>query len=411
VDNRIETRLPKVPDSIVAALCAGLRVRYIGPWHSLITNRTFWASWLFNDIYTHFGASEDCEASVRKLATTVRFCTLRNVKVGSLTGKSLQRNMFNESHVFSSGPVSRCRDNDTASSGTDKHAFIAWNVNGKSFYHTMYDTLGSIAFAAEYLAANKNNTVVVMNQCIDASSPQAWSPGSVHNYTCTSDIDDFVGGMLELFGIDKQQIFQHPVREGIANLSEATFQCNEWSRTFWHARKLREVFFQSLSPHAPPRNAIIVVERTHGTRSVVNHVQMLLALRQAFPSFDVVNYQGHNYTFRQAAELFRRAVVVVGPHGAGEALLMFCSPGTDVVEFTKVGVANSPLYMAYCNVFQLRFWTVVDANPHLHKHVMYNISVQDVVLTVQAALDDGIGLNSHSYHVTNIHSTLMAPLH
>ena len=46
------------------------------------------------------------------------------------------------------------------------------------------------------------------------------------------------------------------------------------------------------------------------------------------------------------AALFGSARVVAGPHGAGFANLLFCNPGTAVLEFF------SPLYVNFC------YWTL-----------------------------------------------------
>jgi capsular polysaccharide biosynthesis protein len=60
--------------------------------------------------------------------------------------------------------------------------------------------------------------------------------------------------------------------------------------------------------------------------------------------FQVAVLSGMSVTAQAA--LFGSARVVVGPHGAGFANLLFCNPGTTVLEFF------SPLYVNFC------FWTL-----------------------------------------------------
>lgn len=64
-----------------------------------------------------------------------------------------------------------------------------------------------------------------------------------------------------------------------------------------------------------------------------------------------------DYTVTQQAEIFAKARVVAAPHGAGLANIIFCQPGTKVIEYFGDHIA--PCYWAICNLSGLQY-TAVD---------------------------------------------------
>jgi capsular polysaccharide biosynthesis protein len=89
------------------------------------------------------------------------------------------------------------------------------------------------------------------------------------------------------------------------------------------------------------RELIVYVSREgEPTRRVANEAAMLDAIKQTFPLQPLVVFRG-GMTPLEAIDLFQRASVVVGPHGAGLSHLIFSAPGTSVVEF--IFLADPPL--------------------------------------------------------------------
>lgn len=82
----------------------------------------------------------------------------------------------------------------------------------------------------------------------------------------------------------------------------------------------------------------IYVARCNASRSFENEGQVVeLMLKNGF---EIVTPE--TMDFQSQVALFRDAVVVVAPHGAGLANLLWCSPGTEVIEIF------SPLYFNDC---------------------------------------------------------------
>jgi hypothetical protein len=67
------------------------------------------------------------------------------------------------------------------------------------------------------------------------------------------------------------------------------------------------------------------------SRAVANEARLLDALQRAFPALRVVVHR-RGASAAEAVATFARAAAVVGPHGAGLSHILFCQPGTVVVE-------------------------------------------------------------------------------
>jgi hypothetical protein len=108
----------------------------------------------------------------------------------------------------------------------------------------------------------------------------------------------------------------------------------------WLAREMAA----RLRPEAPsPPSALIYISRRDSPARQVENEDEVIACLEPY-GFQVVVLSGMSVTAQAA--LLGSARVVVGPHGAGFANLLFCNPGTTVLEFF------SPLYVNFC------FWTL-----------------------------------------------------
>ncbi|MDP5168836.1 MAG: glycosyltransferase family 61 protein [Bacteroidia bacterium] len=75
-------------------------------------------------------------------------------------------------------------------------------------------------------------------------------------------------------------------------------------------------------------------------RKVVNEAEIISRLeKMGFTSFAL-----SNYSLRQAIQLFRKAEIIVAPHGAGLTNLLFCTPGARVLELFSDKFVNHYFY-------------------------------------------------------------------
>ena len=81
------------------------------------------------------------------------------------------------------------------------------------------------------------------------------------------------------------------------------------------------------------RDLIIYCSRKGAsTRQVANEEELLEKLRLEFPGEKVVVYQ-NTEDVATLVDLFKRAKVIMGPHGAGLSHMLFAAPGTHILEF------------------------------------------------------------------------------
>ena len=90
-------------------------------------------------------------------------------------------------------------------------------------------------------------------------------------------------------------------------------------------------------------------------RAILNENELKPVLKDLGISY----YALENMTFIDTIRLFKSAEFVTGSHGAGLAWIIFCDPGTKVLEIYK----NKPLkeyYKDICNKMNLQFSRFID---------------------------------------------------
>ncbi|CAF1394796.1 unnamed protein product [Adineta ricciae] len=86
------------------------------------------------------------------------------------------------------------------------------------------------------------------------------------------------------------------------------------------------------------RNLVILIKRKIGaTRSIIEHSHIAVFIESALSKSKLANdlhlaiFEAHGH-MREHIDLFRRARIIVGPHGAGMMNILWAPPGTHVVE-------------------------------------------------------------------------------
>jgi len=104
------------------------------------------------------------------------------------------------------------------------------------------------------------------------------------------------------------------------------------------------------TPSAGPGKRLYLSREGAAIRKVTNEPAVIDMLSRH--GFDAVEPAG--VPFRQQAGLFRSADVVVAPHGAALANLMFCRPGTRVLEFFPADFVDD-CYLRISKSMELRY--------------------------------------------------------
>jgi capsular polysaccharide biosynthesis protein len=115
----------------------------------------------------------------------------------------------------------------------------------------------------------------------------------------------------------------------------------------WACLWLRE---QLLGPQRRPGTARLYISRRDVWRRVLNEAEVVALLRRH--GFDVV--QPELLTLAEQAELFGGAAVVVGPHGAGNANVLFAGAAT-LIELFHPRLLNGCFY-SLCQALGHSYW-------------------------------------------------------
>lgn len=101
-----------------------------------------------------------------------------------------------------------------------------------------------------------------------------------------------------------------------------------------------------------PKRRLYIPRRNVKMRQVVNEGALEAALKRL--GFEVFDNGEHNV--REQARAFRDAAIIVSPHGAGLANIVYCDPGTPVVELIPEGYDQGVTsYRSLADLFDLRY--------------------------------------------------------
>jgi capsular polysaccharide biosynthesis protein len=150
---------------------------------------------------------------------------------------------------------------------------------------------------------------------------------------------------LELLGLDSHRLITDAnLHLEAAALAIPSLPAVSGNQPRWACDFLRKSFLKHLPRDVPARRRIYVSRQKGGTRHLVNEPDLLPMLEKR--GFERVFLEER--PFLEQVRLFNEAEIVVSTHGSGLANLVFCRPGTAVVELF------SPNYM------NVMYWALSD---------------------------------------------------
>ena len=393
---------------------------------------------------------ERCNASLR--AFQPRICRLEAAGAGdSVFVAGAAQSMFNASGYFGSARRAATSLSGMApmQSGSTwevqaraAHAILSRNEHGSGYYHILFDTLASLAFIWSTIRDDPNASLV-FNPCTmgkdhlegslrtvapdmvalqegDVSASSSTQTGTMEAPPspprCTPK--PYVTELFNALGVPTSRILAWPytrqLHGPVLAASRVTFMCSHpfqggYHRSFWHVRQLRVLLHRAfrlpIRDLVRPREQwrrhragdasrlVMLINRrgcTGGcnpTRFVKGSHGLLTALRAALPQDKVVVFDGSE-SLPEQARLFNRAALIVGPHGAAFANMIWCAAGAAIAEFHRLHwriEPNSPLYALLARTLQLQYWVVLDTETG-NTHTGYDISPEALVATARAAL-------------------------
>ncbi len=92
-------------------------------------------------------------------------------------------------------------------------------------------------------------------------------------------------------------------------------------------------------------------------RKIGNEEEFLSVLHK----YDIMTYQLENLTFREQIELFSNAEIIIGSHGSGFSNIVFCEPGTKVIDLFPKSFIN-PCFWSIANNVELHYTYILTDN-------------------------------------------------
>ena len=82
-----------------------------------------------------------------------------------------------------------------------------------------------------------------------------------------------------------------------------------------------------------------IIKRTKKDRKLYNHDKLVDRLRVEFPAYDYLLFDDAQMppSMLDIVEMFYRATVIIGPHGAGFSNMIVSRPGTVIIEYNAMG--------------------------------------------------------------------------
>jgi hypothetical protein len=148
-----------------------------------------------------------------------------------------------------------------------------------------------------------------------------------------------------------------------------------------YVRALRERLHKALEGHTPglvpASKRILVIQRTGGSRSLLNHDELVVGLQKHFPHASVDVFKDNPPpAVSELARMFFSAKVIIAPHGAGLSNILLATSKAVVIE-----VLIPPVVTCYVDLARElgNDWYGVYGNAHSEAPMRVNV---DEVLTL-----------------------------
>ena len=177
------------------------------------------------------------------------------------------------------------------------------------------------------------------------------------DYIQVSHSQPFQQQTLDLLGIPANKLLPNPVDSLHLQASElilASPGCPAWMPS-WACEFLRQLLLDSNSPVPSLR---LYISRQQVSRSVINEAELLALLEPL--GFQTVMLE--SLSVQQQANLLAEAEAVIAPHGGGLTNLVFCQPGTKVIELFPPDFVY-PCYWLVANLVELEYYYLLGSTP------------------------------------------------
>ena len=194
-------------------------------------------------------------------------------------------------------------------------SIYASKLNAYHYYHKLIEAMPRIA---PYLDFLKQNPSILIH------AGDAHSSGRLKE-------------LLLVLGIPSSRIISGVIRARVAYVPQNT-ACGDpqGAAIALLAHRYRQYINENMKPALPSKPDTVILIHRSQARSLLQHKSVAKSLEELSQrwglQFAIFSDEGGPLSLNDTMELFYRALLVVGPHGAGLSNLIFSRPGTYVVE-------------------------------------------------------------------------------
>jgi len=153
----------------------------------------------------------------------------------------------------------------------------------------------------------------------------------------------------------------------------------------WTCEFLRNHFLGQATATTSSGDRLYISRRSATNRRIVNEDVVIERLIQV--GFQVVTFE--QCSVIEQAVLMSTAKVVIAPHGGGLTNLVFCSPGTKVIELFSPNYVY-PCYWFVSNLAGLEYYYLLGELPfgfHIHQQLYSDPRVEDIYIDLDKLLE------------------------
>jgi capsular polysaccharide biosynthesis protein len=175
----------------------------------------------------------------------------------------------------------------------------------------------------------------------------------IDKYAVPPFLNSYQSETLKMLGIRERQLIEMTADTHIeaSALIVPSMQCYTGVPPRQASLFVRNLFLERVPRTSNGIRRLYVSRKEASYRRVTNEDQVMKLLEE----FDFRIVQLEKLTVAEQIQLFHSAEVIVAPHGAGLANVMFCSPGTKVIEIFCPGYIN-PLYWKLCDYHDVDYF-------------------------------------------------------
>lgn len=217
---------------------------------------------------------------------------------------------------------------------------------GNTYYHWMFDILPRL-----YLLQEAN----VYSDIEYFILPKISHPYQEQSLSYLNiDRSKIIEASVDCFHIEAKNLF-------IPSLPSLLGTVNQWACTY-----LQRSFPLNQLPEVTTGKKIFISRRKAGNRRLLNEDEIANILVPA--GFDIV--EAEQYSLLQQIAIFQKAEVVVAPHGSGLSNIVFCKPGTIIIDLFSVDFVV-PCFWIIANNCSLKYYFLFDKETDAEPYAPY----------------------------------------